>query len=143
MSIGALWMSKMVNHGENNSPNALSRKHLFIIRPHPQDLDDLLLFQHLIDESMLDIDPPRESARQIADQFFVGRWILEGMCRKNSKKLFGRWLKPGLLDFASILYRLSGEYDLIAHQFSLVAHLSTGVFMPLMIDSLMPGMPTR
>jgi hypothetical protein len=41
--------------------------------PHPEDLHCSLRVKNLVDEAMLDVDPPREGAFEIADQLFVGR----------------------------------------------------------------------
>ena len=43
------------------------------IRPHPQDADNALSFEHFVDEPVLDVDSPREFPGQVADQLFVGR----------------------------------------------------------------------
>ncbi len=40
--------------------------HLFVMRPHPNDLDGLDFFQNLIDEPVLDIDTTEISSRKIS-----------------------------------------------------------------------------
>jgi hypothetical protein len=45
--------------------------------PHPDHFNDMILFQYLIDESMLDVDPAGIGAFEVADQFFKERWILK------------------------------------------------------------------
>ena len=39
-----------------------------VVRPHPDDLDDSLLLEDLIDETMLDVDPPRAGSGKVAKQ---------------------------------------------------------------------------
>ncbi len=51
--------------------------------PHPDYFNDTFLLQHLINESVLDIDPPGIGACQVADQFFVGRWTLKWIFAKD------------------------------------------------------------
>lgn len=52
---------------------------LFVMRPHPKDFHEVLLFEHLIDEPMLDVDAARIGSLEIADQLLIGRWIFEGI----------------------------------------------------------------
>jgi len=59
----------------------------FIVRPHPQDQDYPLLREHLVDETMLDVDPTGAAARQVAHQTLVGRRAGEGIVRDDVKKM--------------------------------------------------------
>ena len=43
------------------------------MRPHPDDFDDALAAEHLIDETMLNVDPARERAGEIADGVYTIR----------------------------------------------------------------------
>jgi len=43
------------------------RTKLFVMRPHPQHFDDVFFFQNLIHKSVLDVDPARVRAFQVAD----------------------------------------------------------------------------
>ena len=51
----------------------------FVMGPHPNDLDDALLFYYLINQPVLYVDSSGVSAAQIADQFFVRGGRLEGI----------------------------------------------------------------
>ena len=55
---------------------AWSATGLFIVRPQAENLHDMLIFEHLIDDSMLDVDPAGVRARQVAEQFFITRRAL-------------------------------------------------------------------
>lgn len=48
------------------------------MRPHAQDTHDLLFFEYLIHQAMLNADPPRVGAGELADQFFVWERIPGG-----------------------------------------------------------------
>ncbi len=50
---------------------------LLVVCPHPQDLDDAFAGQDLIDKAMLNVDPARECAFQVANQLLKGWWSLE------------------------------------------------------------------
>ena len=51
--------------------------------PQPDHFDEAVLFQHLIDEAMLEVDPAGIGACQITDQFLVGRWVLKRIFLKD------------------------------------------------------------
>jgi len=66
---------------------------LFVMSPHSEDLDGSYLFQDLIDETVLDIDPTRIGSGKVSDQLFKG-W-------RGLKRIFGQdgklpGLRPGL-----------------------------------------------
>ena len=65
----------------------------FVVSPHPKDFDGAFGGMDLIDETMLDVDAARISARQISHQFFVGRWILEGIFGEEVEKALGLGFK--------------------------------------------------
>jgi len=44
-----------------------------VVGPHSDDFDNLLFFEYLINQTMLDIDPTSDSSGQITDQLFI-RW---------------------------------------------------------------------
>jgi hypothetical protein len=50
---------------------------LLVVRPQAQHLHYALVFKHLIDEPVLNVDAPRIRASQIAHQFFVTWWGLK------------------------------------------------------------------
>lgn len=47
---------------------------LLVVGPHSQDVDDVALREHLIDQSVLDIDASRVAAREVADQLLILGW---------------------------------------------------------------------
>lgn len=44
-----------------------------VVSPQPQDLHDPLSSEYLVDEAMLDVDPARERAGKVPDEFFKGK----------------------------------------------------------------------
>ncbi len=61
----------------------LSAEASFVMRPHPDGFDDTLAAEHLIDETMLNVDPARERAGEIAYEFLKGRGRLERIGAQN------------------------------------------------------------
>jgi len=59
--------------------------------PHAQDLDNLLLLQDMINQTVLNIDAPRICTSKITYQLFIGRRISERILRKQRKKLLRFW----------------------------------------------------
>ena len=62
------------------------------MRPHPDDFHNTLAAEHLIDETMLNVDPTGECAGEIADEFLKGRRRLEGIATDFEQR-FGFWLE--------------------------------------------------
>jgi len=54
--------------------------------PKPKDSNGTLFHKNFIHKAVLNIDSPRVGARQIADQLFVGRRILERVIRDYVEK---------------------------------------------------------
>jgi hypothetical protein len=48
--------------------------------------DEFAVLHDLIDEEVLHIDPSGVRARQVPDQFRVGRWILQRIVRQSSSE---------------------------------------------------------
>ena len=59
--------------------------HLFIMGPHPDDLDGLCFLQDLVHETVLNGDATGISSRKVSDQFFKG-W-------RGLKRIFGQDFK--------------------------------------------------
>jgi hypothetical protein len=76
------------------------------MRPHPDDLDDTLAAKHLIDETMLNVDPARERADEIADEFLKGRGRLERIAAEDFEQRFGFGLETGSFQLLRIFRRL-------------------------------------
>ena len=53
----------------------------FVVSPHADDFDRTLGVIDLIHQAMLDVDAAGVGSRQIPDELFVGRWVLEGVLR--------------------------------------------------------------
>ncbi len=53
------------------------------MRPHAQHFHHSRVGENLIDEPMLNVDPARQGAIEIAHQSLEGRWILEGIAREE------------------------------------------------------------
>lgn len=58
------------------------------MRPHPQDADDALLRQHLVDEPMLKVDPPRAGAGEITEEVLVRRRAGVGVANEQREQTF-------------------------------------------------------
>ncbi len=56
------------------------------MRPHPNHLHHPLCLEHLVNQPMLDIDPPRIGSGKITDELLVGRRIREWILRKDRKQ---------------------------------------------------------
>jgi len=60
-------------------------KHLFIMSPHPDDLDGLYFLQDLVHEAVLNGDATGISSRKVSDQLFKGWRSLKRIFRENFK----------------------------------------------------------
>lgn len=114
-----------------------------VVCPHPNDLDDLLLFENLVDQPMLDIDPSREGAFEITKQFLVSRRSLIGVLLQDRKESGHVFLQPSPVDLLGVALRLPCEHQAVAHQFTSSSHWSTGVLRPSRMESAIPGMDRR
>jgi hypothetical protein len=59
------------------------------MRPHADDFHDTLAAEHLIDETMLNVDPAQERACEIAEEFLKGRRRLEATANEDFEQRFG------------------------------------------------------
>jgi len=116
---------------------------LLVVRPHPHDFDGLDVIQNLVDEAVLDIDPPGTSPRKFPYQLLERRRALVRILPQDGQQSFGLWLQAGPGELLRVSLRPTGEYDSPAHQSSSSSHSSTGVFRPSMIDSRISGMAVR
>ncbi len=60
--------------------------HSFVVSPHPQHFHHFLFLKHLIDESMLDVNPARVSTRKVTKKLLIARRTLKGILLKDSQK---------------------------------------------------------
>ena len=116
---------------------------LFVVSPHPKHLYDALSPINLIDQAMLNIDSTGVCARQIADQFFVRRWILERVFRDYSQEALDLGLQIGGGYLTCVLLCLPGENNGPIHQPGLVEDLRSGSFIPARMELRMPGIERR
>lgn len=116
---------------------------LFVMRPHPKNLNGLDVFEDLIDETMLDVDAPGVCSGQVADELFVGRRRAVRVLFKNREEDLRLRLQTGGGKVLCIFLGLLRVDELPTHQSRSSSHSSTGVLMPSRMDSLIPGTETR
>ena len=121
----------------------MERPPLFVVRPHLDDLNRLLLFEYLIDEPMLYVDSPGAGTGEISHEFFEGGRTLVRIFAKDVQQPGGCGLEAGSSYSLCVFLGLFGENQTPAHQPGSSAHLSTGVFMPFWMDSRIPGIDVR
>lgn len=73
--------------GELNLGSAI-RPEPHVVRPHPQDLDDPITLEDLIDEAVLDVDPAGLGASEIAERLLEGRLRPPRILSEDSKEFF-------------------------------------------------------
>jgi hypothetical protein len=56
------------------------------VRPHAKDTDGPFLFEHLVDQPVLDVDATGVGPLEIAHEAFVRRGPLKGIVLQNEKK---------------------------------------------------------
>ena len=114
-------------------------KFLFVVRPHSQNLDDLIIFKDLVDQLVLNVDASRISTCEIAQQLLVTRRCLVWIVSKNFKQPLSLRSKSRSCKFLCVPASLSGVYERVAHQPGSLEHFSTGVAIPFWILSRIPG----
>lgn len=62
---------------------------------------------------------------------------------KDCEKVFNFGFKTGRFDFPGVLDGVSGINDAPTHHFKSLTHFSSGIFKPLTIDFLIPGMDNK
>lgn len=110
--------------------------------PKTNDFDGLDRGKHLIDQAVLNVDPPRASTRQISDQLLVRGRILIRIGSQDFEKSFSFRPQAGGGEFLRVLLRL-GEDEPPAHQASFFDSFLTGVLRPALMDSRIPGIESR
>jgi hypothetical protein len=76
------------------------------VRPHTYDFNRLEIIKDLVDESMLDIDPPGTSAGQIANQSLIwGRSAIR-VLSENGEEALCLWLQTGMREPLGVLLGL-------------------------------------
>ena len=120
---------------------------LLVMGPHSEDLHRPFRVQDLVDQTMLDVDSPREGALEVADQLFKGRRALSWIPAEEFQQLLRFLAKPAPRDFSGVFLGLSCEHDPPGgtgfYQPGFSEVLLSGVRSPFRIDSLMPGIARR
>ena len=115
--------------------------------PHPDHFDDALRVQDLVHQPMLNVDPARTGAREIANEFLETRRRLSRILPQNLEKLLGLLLEPAAREFAGVSLRLTRKDQApgtrAALQPGFAKVLERGVASPWRIDSRMPGIESR
>ena len=113
------------------------------MRPEADDFDGPDVFQDLIDEPVLDVDPAGVRADEVADEFFVRGRGLEGILTKDGQQGFGFETQPRRGELLGVFLGLACEDDLPGYHANFSRHRDTGVFSPRRMDARMPGIDTR
>ena len=111
--------------------------------PHSNHFHGALLFEHLVDQTVSDINSAGVGSCQVTYQLLIRWWRLIGVVAEDLKQSFCPGFQTCRCQFLSILLSLFGEDDCPAHQSSSLEHLDTGVLKPSRIDFLMPGMDSK
>lgn len=127
----------------NNTTRSDPFARLFIMGPHPNNFHGFDVVKNLIHKPMLDVDSPGARPGKIADKLLVGWWRFVGIVGQEIKKLLCVAFQPRARQFLGVALCLCRINQRPAHQSSFLAHLSTGVFKPLRIDSRMSGIEVR
>ena len=117
--------------------------HSFVVSPQSEDLHGFDDGEHLIDHSVLDIDPPGVRAGQIAHQFFKRRRVAERVLREDLQELDRLRLEATGGQLLGVFLGLFGVDQLPDYHGRRVPHRPTGVSMPARMESLMPGIDSR
>ena len=113
------------------------------MRPETDDFDRPDVFQHLIDEPVLDVNPARVRTGEVADEFFIWRRGLVGIFTKHGQQDFGFGTQPCRGELLGVFLGLAREDDPPNYHANFSRHRDTGVFSPRRMDSRMPGIDTR
>jgi len=92
---------------------------------------------------MLYIDSARTGAGKVTKEFFVWWWILVGIRFQDFEHTLGLWFETRLCNLFGVFLCLFGKDQLPAYHSTASSHSSTGVFIPSVIDSRIPGIDVR
>ena len=98
---------------------------------------------NLIHQPMLNVDAAGISARQVSNEFFVGRWALERILGDDVEKTLRFGFEIRGRNLPGVLLGLPGVNDGPTHQPGLVEVLVSGSAMPFRMDSRIPGIEMR
>ena len=122
-----------------------SPRRLFVVRPESENLDDALLLQDLIHQTMLDVDAARMGAGQVAHELLEWGRHLERVSREQGEEFLGTGSQAGARQFSGVSLGLGGVDDLPDPPYhpGSVEHLWVGVPSPRRMDARMPGIESR
>lgn len=80
---------------------AEGRLALLVVGPHPQDVNDALIRQDLVDEAVLDVDPSRVAAGKVADQLLVPRRVANGSSARTASRVWALSFSPDEASFSA------------------------------------------
>jgi hypothetical protein len=81
------------------------------VSPHPKNFDGVFGCIDLIHETVLHVNATRISARQVSNQFLVGRWILKWIPGDEVEKTLGLRFEIRGRDLPGVLLSLPGVND--------------------------------
>ena len=143
LSFRALIPSRSANFKANHFRDVCSTG-LIVMGPHPKHLDGTFVFDDLIDEAVLNIDPARICPAKISDKSLKRRRPPKGIIGEDAEKLLRLWPETRRSQTTGVLLRRLCEDDLPGrHQPGSFSHRSIGVASPSAMDSRMPGTERR
>lgn len=111
--------------------------------PEPQNLDDTLVGQHLVDDPVLNVDTAGIAPFKIAHESLEWRWTLKWIILDDPQQLLRLGFQTAGGKLLRVFSRLLRVDEPPTHQSSSSEHSLTGSSMPSRIDSRMPGIESR
>ena len=114
-----------------------------VVSPHPKDFHHLLLLEHLVHKTVLDVDPARVGSGEIPEELLASRRRAKGIPFKYLEQTQRAFLQTGAGELLCVALRVLGVDEVVTHQLSSASQRLTGVFSPLRIESAIPGTDRR
>lgn len=111
--------------------------------PKPNHLDDFHFRKNLVNQTVLNVNPPRIGPGQIPNKFLEGGRVLERIGFQYFQQALRLRLQTRRRKLFSVFLGLFGVKKAPAHQLSFLESLLTGVLSPARMDSRIPGIETR
>ena len=116
---------------------------LFVVGPHPNDLNGLDVVQDLVNKPVLDVNPSGAGSSQVSNEFLEWGRGLVWVRFEYFNQVLCLGLKTRTCQFLCITLSLIGVDEFPTHQSRSCLHFSMGVLSPLIIDWRIPGMEVR
>ena len=116
---------------------------LLVVGPHAEDANRLFFCKNFVDHAVLNVDAPGVRPRQVANQFFEGRWILKRVNGKDCQQFLRPRFEAACGKLFRILHCLLGVNNFPIHHSSAFVLVDRGSAMPALMDSRMPGTAKR